>query len=1545
MLAALEKRQHEARPNPSGAGREEEEEQGRGQGQRQEDEVQPQDTPHGIKITEVKKKKLTKFNITETILSVEVRQTAAHSVDEAITNMTLNMEKLLDAVKRSHQPTDKLFMKIHFPLLKDDILIPLMPSHEVTSELIMNKIDSIVQSNKEFILPGQFSVTATRVQKPPVGGGGKKRKIAPKFTFEEWMKSKEESGYTELYKQKQGVHPAGNTLRDVYQTVKHLMNSGHKYRTKQPNDNVGIPQEEHINYTFLGELCRQWYSRKLYVLKCTPTSPADKVVYFHPCTEKDQLFVVADVKDNGETMYYCSKSIMSLTPPKVKYMVCPTCNKISFNGKRTNSNSIACSFCSLVDVNAEESEAKKRSQRLKRLRKRKFHRAYRCGVTFEQSKRSLMTNHANKMICAAVAICQGLNYFVGQSLRASNPKLTVQAIELMEHAGVETLKPTGIAELDRFQAYLANRKVQIHVLYHHMGRRVGYVGRHADLVDVNPKELRHLYLLHKDDHYQFISNVRAFLCEKDYCALCDKTKCTENHSKVYKCPRCKRVEGCSAIQEDDAPMIVCPDCRVVFFSQSCYEAHLKKTMTVIIEPSQELLLATAQNEDDEDDDEEEVESDHEECEDVTGKAPERARELYSVCQRYKQCSKCFKRVDLLLPKNRRVNEGDPWRALSQHLCGERRCLLCQELVGENHLCYIQPLKPVEELSQFQWIVFDLECYAYEVDGVHVVKLVKALHVCELCQDLSASDEECPNYGRRMHTFHKLDDFMKWLLSEDHIDTIVLAHNLRSYDGHFVVKYLANHGYLPEVVMSGGKILQMTLKQLKITFKDTLNFFLASLDNVAKMFGLPMEKTFFPHRFNTVENQGYVGPMPAAEYYAPEYMSEERRKDFYTWYEEVKNDGFDLNEVEDEYCENDVYVLAQACVKYRSTVVESAAIDPIKQCMTLAAVSYRDFTQNHMEKDVIGSIPPNGYRRIANNSKKCAQWFWHLYKKGVIEDWEMFRSFLHPQGERIVHGVSVDGYDPMTATAFQFHGCYFHGCPQCYPSQQMMNRKLQKPMFELYARTVDKDNLLRDKGVKLHVIWEHQFDQEVDVGGFPEFHLVPMEPRDTMFGGRCGPIVLHRQAEADEGICYYDFTSLYPSCQCEPYPIGHPEVFTQTQLMGCDPNDVVRRTNGFIKCKVLPPDGLYLPVLPVRCHGKLMFPLCVKCVEERLQECPHTDEQRMMVGSWCTLELQLALEMGYKIEEVFEVWHYPRVSDTLFKSFILKYFKQKTEYSGWPAGCETEEQKQAYLDEVQRNTGMTLDRENIVKNPARRSCCKMSLNSLWGKFAEHTSIRIQAAFVTMPDDFWRLLLDDSIEISEICIMNDEMLLVYYSTIEADRVENPKRNTLVASWTTSLARTKLYRAMRMLQPEQVLYTDTDSIIFSHKPGQPMLPLGNGLGELTSELDPNDSIQTYVSIAPKAYAYETRQGKTACKFKGIRLNHASQQVVNLESMLNLLQRDDDNGLSVPNPQIVRNKKTFVVRTDTEATKKISFKFDKRVQRGMQTFPYGFFRTGHNN
>ena len=73
--------------------------------------------------------------------------------------------------------------------------------------------------------------------------------------------------------------------------------------------------------------------------------------------------------------------------------------------------------------------------------------------------------------------------------------------------------------------------------------------------------------------------------------------------------------------------------------------------------------------------------------------------------------------------------------------------------------------------------------------------------------------------------------------------------------------------------------------------------------------------------------------------------------------------------------------------------------------------------------------------------------------------------------------------------------------------------------------------------------------------------------------------------------------------------------------------------GIAKVRILPPRGLYHPVLPYRSNGKLKFPLCKTCADtENQNPCPCLEEERELTGTWCTPEIQTALRLGYTLKK-------------------------------------------------------------------------------------------------------------------------------------------------------------------------------------------------------------------------------------------------------------------------------------------------------------------------
>ena len=414
-------------------------------------------------------------------------------------------------------------------------------------------------------------------------------------------------------------------------------------------------------------------------------------------------------------------------------------------------------------------------------------------------------------------------------------------------------------------------------------------------------------------------------------------------------------------------------------------------------------------------------------------------------------------------------------------------------------------------------------------------------------------------------------------------------------------------------------------------------------------------------------------------------------------------------------------------------------------------------------------------------------------------------------------------------------------------------------------------------------------------------------------------------------------------------MGHPTIVVNP------PTTDIAPYFGLVKCTILPPRDLYHPVLPYRCLGKLTFPLCATCSQEqrplplttRRWTCSHSIAERCLTGTWCTPELQEALNRGYRIQQVHEVWHFPRHSVQLFQTYVNTFLKIKQEASRWPDWVGDDPQKRTeYVANYRAKEGVELAPENIAKNPGRRSLAKLMLNSFWGKYGQQSN-KTQVDVFSSPAEFYKLLLDDTTVIKNLRVVTPEMVEASYQNIDdADPVQ-VNINIFVACFTTCWARLKLYReGLSPLEPQQVLYFDTYSIIYSRKPDQPELTLGDYLGEFTSELDPGDTIVEFASAGPKNYAYVTAGGKVECKVRGFSLNARGQAQLNFSTLKNNVidevTRPDKKTreIAVWNPhRITRDVNHKQLLTETEI-KRYKLVVDKRVvdPESFFSYPYGY-------
>ena len=382
-------------------------------------------------------------------------------------------------------------------------------------------------------------------------------------------------------------------------------------------------------------------------------------------------------------------------------------------------------------------------------------------------------------------------------------------------------------------------------------------------------------------------------------------------------------------------------------------------------------------------------------------------------------------------------------------------------------------------------------------------------------------------------------------------------------------------------------------------------------------------------------------------------------------------------------------------------------------------------------------------------------------------------------------------------------------------------------------------------------------------------------------------------------------------------------------------------------------------------------MCRKCSEDvpPPNHCTCSDDDRAMVGSWITPELNKALDLGYRILQIFEVYHYDVSTENsvdlftgenvnLFKEYVDLFLKVKTENSDFPQGCETYSQKLEYVENFFCVEGIHLDINNIEFNSAKRNVAKILLNSIYGKFAQ-TPGKKQTKIINgqNPSELFKIISDPKLDVVDFNVVDEDTLLLDYAQKTEVVHSGSSDNVPVAAFITGYGRLMLYELLEACG-ERAMYCDTDSIIYRADNASQILQVGDYLGDLTSELKNGSHITHFLATGPKSYAYISSDNETVLKYKGFTLNVSAGQQMNVSKMKDMIETFAHNleitrevessaasdshveniQVEVENPFIFRIKSRMSVNT-RNLIKRYTIYPDKRIfSSDLTSLPIGY-------
>ena len=361
------------------------------------------------------------------------------------------------------------------------------------------------------------------------------------------------------------------------------------------------------------------------------------------------------------------------------------------------------------------------------------------------------------------------------NLRQGKPIQERWARRLHQEAGVPE-GPCGFEELQKFQDFLGPQGYQLIVVEPSKCLVV--------FKDPTYNEAPHVIGLVKyNGHYDGLTSIPALMNRSYYCRHCDRgynTQDAQHHNcQSQNCVACCRQnKTCPNFATWVKPTVHCPDCNCMFYGQDCFQAH--KT-----------------------------------------KGKKRGDE--SICDRWKKCPLCCAEYQ--------ANPKKP------HKCYHVTCRNWGKFTHVAHRCCIQPIKEeapqqpqVDAFEDPMYFQFDDDDDDEDKRGPPPPPVLNFTDIeCALTEDRvfepnlicwSSEEDEDIHHATTLNEFLDACDSMTEVEDDERPRTVItFFHNLRGFDGNFVLETLYDQGRAVENPLTqGAKILYFECGNL--IFKDS-----------------------------------------------------------------------------------------------------------------------------------------------------------------------------------------------------------------------------------------------------------------------------------------------------------------------------------------------------------------------------------------------------------------------------------------------------------------------------------------------------------------------------------------------------------------------------------------------------------------------------------------------------------------------------------------------------------------------------------------------------
>ena len=150
------------------------------------------------------------------------------------------------------------------------------------------------------------------------------------------------------------------------------------------------------------------------------------------------------------------------------------------------------------------------------------------------------------------------------------------------------------------------------------------------------------------------------------------------------------------------------------------------------------------------------------------------------------------------------------------------------------------------------------------------------------------------------------------------------------------------------------------------------------------------------------------------------------------------------------------------------------------------------------------------------------------------------------------------------------------------------------------------------------------------------------------GGRFETFQHTYSAQKDDSSIFsvVDCISLYPSQSHQLYPVGKYEVISDLKILEKIQFDRSKGEHllnneklcGIAHVSILTPVNTSIPLFGIKIEETYVYGCCTMCIKKKSKKkCTHSDKNRAILATLCWNELNFAVENGYEIRHIFEIY--------------------------------------------------------------------------------------------------------------------------------------------------------------------------------------------------------------------------------------------------------------------------------------------------------------------